>query len=110
MFTSNQTAIASKPAHSRSRLSNLRPAISARSAVGRRVRDLGDAAAAACGGWDALDPLRAAQVRRFAELSALVEQRRHAALAGSPLASTELVALETMVTKLGREIGLTREK
>jgi hypothetical protein len=106
MFANEQTAVAPRPPKTKSRLSNGRPSISARTATGRRIRDLAEAAAEQLGGWASLSALRQAQVRRFAELSALVEQRRHAALAGSPLAAAELVALENLVTKAGSALGV----
>src|SRR5258707_13196871 len=77
-----QLAIKQRPANQRSRLTSQpqRPAISQRSALGKRVRDLADGFAERLGGWPALSVTTAAAVRKAAELVVLSEQMRRDAL------------------------------
>ena len=57
-----------------------KPAVSGRSALGRRARDLAETFAHELGGWDALEGMQAASVRCAAEMVALFEKARADAL------------------------------
>jgi hypothetical protein len=72
----------------------------------RRIRDIADALAERLGGWEMLPPLRATQVRRYAELSTLAEERRYLVLCGRASFGPELVALERLVDRLAGTLGL----
>src|SRR5260370_2626063 len=77
-----QYAIKPRPANYRSRLTSKpqRPAISQRSALGKRLRDLADGFAERLGGWPALSVTAAAAVREAAEWGALRAGMRRGAL------------------------------
>jgi hypothetical protein len=108
----NRTATAMRPANNRSRLSN-RPrtfAISGRSALGRRVRDLADDFAAQLGGWSTLTPLQTTAVKRASELSALAEQSRADALRNGCIDPLALSRLEGCADRAWRSLGLPMGK
>src|SRR5258708_20125460 len=78
----DQPVIKQRPAIYHSRLTSRpqRPAVSQRSALGKRLRDLADGFAERLGGWPALSVTTAAAVRKAAELVAPSEQMRRDAL------------------------------
>src|SRR6516164_7941626 len=78
----DQRASIPRARNQRSRITNRphRPAISGRSAVGRRLKDRAEAYAEALGGWSGLTDVQTAAVRKAAELTALSEAARRDAL------------------------------
>src|SRR5258708_25976738 len=78
----DQPVIKQRPAIYHSRLTSKpqRPAVSQRSALGKRLRDLADAFAERLGGWPALSVPTAAAVRKAAGLVAPSPQMRRDAL------------------------------
>jgi hypothetical protein len=99
----------------RSRITNKphRPAISGRSALGRRLRDLGEFYAEALGGWSALTVVQAEAVRRAAEMRALAEQARADALRNGGVGIAEadqLIRLENAAHRSVRALGIDRKR
>jgi hypothetical protein len=97
-----------RPAACRSRLTNdpLRIAgVDARSAQGRRLRDLIEQITKDLGGPEGLSSAQLSDIRRAAELSAIAEQARAARLqGGGDLA--ELISLENMADRAMRRLRL----
>ncbi len=85
-------------------------AISGRTALGRRVRDLAESFAAELGGWPALSDTAAANVRKAAELSALSEQCRAEALRSGSVDPLALVRLEGAANRAVRSLNLDRKR
>jgi hypothetical protein len=105
---------ATKPrlANQRSRLTSKpqRPAVSQRSALGKRLRDLADAFAERLGGWPALSVPTAAAVRKAAELVALSEQMRRDALRNGCVTDPDrLLRFEGIAARAIRALGLKVE-
>lgn len=95
-------------ANNRSKLSNQRRVfpISARSALGRRLRDLADDYAARLGGWRTLSDVMVSNVRRAAELAALAEQSRAAALRDGNVDPVALARIDGCARRAERALGL----
>jgi hypothetical protein len=106
-----QPAIKQRPANYRSRLMSKpqRPAVSQRSALGKRLRDLADAFAERLGGWPALSVTAAGSVRRAAELQAMCEMARADMLNGLPVDMLALVRLEGVAARAIRALGIRIE-
>jgi hypothetical protein len=81
-------------------------AISGRTALGRRVRDLAESFAVMLGGWPALTDMQTAAIRRAAELSALAEQSRAIALRHGCADPVALSRLEGCADRAVRRLGL----
>ena len=95
----------------RSRLTN-RPrkmVISARTALGRRMKDLAEGYALRLGGWSALTVGQAAAVRQAAELACLAEQARADALRNGCVDPVGLARLEGVASRAERRLGLPKE-
>jgi hypothetical protein len=109
--TSQRPVTAGRPLNNRSRLSNQpkRMAVSQRTSLGRRVRDLADSYAQRLGGWPALSDGQAAAVRRCAELFAIAEQSRAAALQNGCADPVGLARLEGIAIRAERRLGLPKE-
>jgi hypothetical protein len=107
-----QHAIKQRPANYHSRLTSKpqRPAVSQRSALGKRLRDLADAFAERLGGWPALSVTTAGSVRRAAELQAMCEMARAGMLNGVPTDMLALVRLEGVAARAIRQLGIKVEK
>jgi hypothetical protein len=86
-----------------------RPAVSQRSALGKRLRDLADAFAERLGGWPALSVTAAGSVRRAAELQAMCEMARANMLNGVPTDMLALVRLEGVAARAIRQLGIKVE-
>jgi hypothetical protein len=86
-----------------------RPAVSQRSALGKRLRDLADAFAERLGGWPALSVTTAAAVRKAAELVALSEQMRRDALRNGCTDPDGLLRFEGITSRAVRQLGLRVE-
>jgi hypothetical protein len=109
--TSQRTAISRRPTSNRSRLTN-RPrkmVISARTSLGRRMKDLAQGFAERLGGWSALTVGQAAAVRQAAELACLAEQARADALRNGCVDPVGLARLEGVAARAERRLGLPRE-
>jgi hypothetical protein len=106
-----QHAIKRRPANYHSRLTSKpqRPAVSQRSALGKRLRDLADAFAERLGGWPALSVPTAAAVRKAAELVALSEQMRRDALRNGCTDPDRLLRLEGCAARAVRLLGIKTE-
>jgi hypothetical protein len=106
-----QPAIKQRPANYHSRLTSRpqRPAISQRSALGKRLRDLADGFAERLGGWPALSVTAAAAVRKAAELVALSEQMRRDALRNGCTDPDRLLRFEGVASRAVRQLGLKVE-
>jgi hypothetical protein len=104
-------AIKQRPANYHSRLTSRpqRPAISQRSALGKRLRDLADGFAERLGGWPALSVTTAAAVRKAAELVALSEQMRRDALRNGCTDPDQLLRFEGVASRAVRQLGLKVE-
>jgi hypothetical protein len=107
----DQLAIKQRPANYRSRLTSKphRAAISQRSALGKRLRDLADGFAERLGGWPALSVTTAAAVRKAAELVALSEQMRRDALRNGCTDPDRLLRFEGVASRAVRQLGLKIE-
>jgi hypothetical protein len=107
-----QPTVKQRPANYHSRLTSKpqRPAISQRSALGKRLRDLADAFAEQLGGWAALSVTAAAGVRRAAELQAMCEMARANMLNGVPTDMLALVRLEGVAARAIRALGIKLAK
>ena len=106
-----RAAISRRPTSNRSRLTN-RPrkmVISARTALGRRMKDLAEGYALRLGGWSALTVGQAAAVRQAAELACLAEQARADALRNGCVDPVGLARLEGVATRAERRLGLPKE-
>jgi hypothetical protein len=103
--------IAHRSSTQRSRLTSKpqRPAVSQRTALGKRLRDLADAFAERLGGWAALDVNTAADVRKAAELTALSEQLRRDALRNGCADPDGLLRFEGVASRAVRRLGLKVE-
>jgi hypothetical protein len=106
-----QHATKRRPANYHSRLTSKpqRPAVSQRSALGKRLRDLADAFAERLGGWPALSVTAAGSVRRAAELQAMCEMARANMLNGQPTDMLALVRLEGVAARAIRQLGIKIE-
>src|SRR5258706_7200194 len=106
-----QPAIKQRPANYHSRLTSKpqRPAVSQRSALGKRLRDLADGFAERLGGWPALSVTAAAAVRKAAELVALSEQMRRDALRNGCTDPDRLLRFEGISARAVRALGLKVE-
>jgi hypothetical protein len=106
-----RNATAARSANQRSRLTSRpqRPAVSQRSALGKRLRDLADAFAERLGGWAVLDVNTAADVRKAAELTALSEQMRRDALRNGCTDPDGLLRFEGISSRAVRRLGLKIE-
>jgi hypothetical protein len=106
-----QHAIRQRPGNYRSRLTSRpqRPAVSQRSALGKRLRDLADGFAERLGGWPALSVTTAAAVRKAAELVALSEQMRCDALRNGCTDPDRLLRFEGVAARAVRQLGLKIE-
>src|SRR6478736_2387540 len=95
----------------RSRLTSKpqRPAISQRSALGKRLRDLADGFAERLGGWPALSVTAAAAVRKAAELVAISEQMRRDALRNGCTDPDRLLRFEGVASRAVRLLGIRIE-
>jgi hypothetical protein len=104
-------AIKQRPSNYHSRLTSKpqRPAISQRSALGKRLRDLADGFAERLGGWPALSVTTAAAVRKAAELVALSEQMRRDALRNGCTDPDRLLRFEGVASRAVRQLGLKTE-
>jgi hypothetical protein len=104
-------SIAPRPANNRSKITNRprRMAIDGRSALGRRVRDLAESYAEQLGGWSKLSDMQAASVRCAAEMQALFEQARHAALVEGRADPEMLVRLQGASDRAIRRLGIDRQ-
>jgi hypothetical protein len=110
-MASQHPAVTRRPNTNRSRLTN-RPrkmVISARTALGRRMKDLAEGYALRLGGWSALTVGQAAAVRQAAELACLAEQARADALRNGCVDPVGLARLEGVATRAERRLGLPRE-
>ena len=87
-----------------------RPAISGRTALGKRLRDLAEFYAEALGGWATLSVTQAAAVRRCAELCALSEKARADALQQGNVDPIALVRLEGAASRAQRALHLDRKR
>jgi hypothetical protein len=107
-----QHATKRRPANYHSRLTSKpqRPAVSQRSALGKRLRDLADAFAERLGGWPALSVTAAGSVRRAAELQAMCEMARANVLNGVPTDMLALIRLEGVAARAIRQLGIKVEK
>jgi hypothetical protein len=94
--------------HSRLTSQPQRPAVSKRSALGKRLRDLADAFAERLGGWRKLSVPLAADVRRAAELVVLSEKMRHDALRNGCADPDQLVKMEGAADRAVRRLGLNK--
>jgi hypothetical protein len=104
-------SVTRRPNTNRSRLTN-RPrkmVISARTALGRRVKDIADNFALRLGGWPALTVGQAAAVRQASELSCLAEAARADALRNGCVDPVGLARLEGVATRAERRLGLPKE-
>jgi hypothetical protein len=101
-----------RPRNQRSRVSNRpqRMVVSARTAAGRRLRDLADAYAQVLGGWAGLSDVQAANVRKAAELTALAEQARADALRNGCNDPAALTRLEHLADKAVRRLGVDKRR
>jgi hypothetical protein len=101
-------AIKQRPANYRSRLTSKpqRPAVSKRTALGKRLRDLADGFAERLGGWPVLSVGTAAAVRRAAELVALSEQMRRDALRDGGVDPDRLLRLDGAAARAVRVLGI----
>lgn len=97
-----------RPSQQRARATNnpRQMAVSGNTVLGRRMRDIADMFAVELGGWSALTDRQAMNVRRAAELRALVEQQRAAALQGAPVDLTALSQVEGKADKAERILRL----
>jgi hypothetical protein len=95
--------------HSRLTSKPQRPAISQRSALGKRLRDLADGFAERLGGWPALSVTAAAAVRKAAELVALSEQMHRDALRNGCTDPDRLLRFEGVASRAVRQLGLKVE-
>jgi hypothetical protein len=110
-MASNRVATARRPTSNRSRLTN-RPrkmVISARTALGRRMKDLAEGFAQRLGGWSALTVGQAAAVRQAAELAVLAERARADALKNGCADPVGLARLEGVAARAERRLGLPKE-
>jgi hypothetical protein len=110
-MASQRPAISRRPTSNRSCLTN-RPrkmVISARTALGRRMKDLAEGYALRLGGWSALTVGQAAAVRQAAELACLAEQARAYALRNGCVDPVGLARLEGVAARAERRLGLPRE-
>jgi hypothetical protein len=100
--TPDKQATAGLPANNRSKISNRpqRMAISGRTALGRRVRDLAESFAVQLGGWSVLTDMQIAAVRRAAEHSRVAALRNGCA---DPLAFSRL---EGCADRAVRRLGI----
>jgi hypothetical protein len=100
-----------RPVNYRSRLTSKpqRPAVSQRSALGKRLRDLADGFAERLGGWPALSVTTAAAVRKAAELVAISEQMRRDALRNGCTDPDRLLRFEGISSRAVRQLGLRGE-
>jgi hypothetical protein len=100
-----------RPANYYSRLTSKpqRPAVSQRSALGKRLRDLADAFAERLGGWPALSVTTAAAVRKAAELAAISEEMRRDALRNGCADPDRLLRFEGVAARAARALGLKIE-
>jgi len=107
-----RTMTGPRPANNRAKLTNKpqRMSINGRTAIGRRVRDLCEGFVAQLGGWSALSDTMIANVRKAAELSALAEQTRAAALRDGNVDALGLVRLEGAATRAVRALSLDRKR
>jgi hypothetical protein len=105
----DRQATAQRAANNRSRITNRpqRMAISGRSALGRRVADLAEGFASQLGGWSALSPIMAANVRKAAELTALAERLRQEALRNGNVDPAAVVKIEGASNRAVRSLGLS---
>jgi hypothetical protein len=83
--------------------------ISARTALGRRMKDLAEGYALRLGGWSALTVGQAAAVRQAAELACLAEQARADALRNGCIDPVGLARLEGVAARAERRLGLPKE-
>jgi hypothetical protein len=106
------SASAGRSRNNRAAISNdpRRPVIDGRSALGRRVVDLAESFAEACGGWAILSDTAALGVRRAAELAALAEAARADALAGKAIDMAALLRLEGVADRARRQLGIKAAK
>jgi hypothetical protein len=106
-----RTTTVRRPLNNRSRLSNQpkRMAVSQRTALGRRIRDVAESYAQRLGGWSALSDGQAAAIRRCAELFAIAEQSRAAALRDGCADPVGLARLEGIAIRAERRLGLPKE-
>jgi hypothetical protein len=104
-------AIKQRSGNQRSRLTSKpqRPAVSQRSALGKRLRDLADGFAERLGGWPALSVGTAAAVRRAAELVALSEQMRRDALRDGGVDPDRLLRLDGAAARAVRALNIEAE-
>src|SRR5262249_20798707 len=114
-MVSDSGQAARRPPNLRSRSTNqpARMVIDARTAVGRRLKDLADAYAEALGGWPKLNDTQAAAVRRAAEMVALAEQARAEALRNGGIGVNEadqLIRLENLAARAVKALGLDRKR
>jgi hypothetical protein len=109
--STDRPVIKQRPANYHSRLTSKpqRPAISQRSALGKRLRDLADGFAERLGGWPALSVTTAAAVRKAAELVALSEQMRRDALRNGCTDPDRLLRFEGVASRAVRQLGLRVE-
>jgi hypothetical protein len=110
------SAIAPRPSkarspHIRSRTTNMpaRMVVDGRTKSGRRIRDLAEIFAQRLGGWDALNDMELAAVRRAAEMVALAERARADALRGGRIDPDKLLRFEGAADRAVRRLGIGRK-
>jgi hypothetical protein len=80
--------------------------VDGRSVDGRRRRDLIEAFVAALGGWGQVDDMQLGDVRRAAELYAIAEEARSAALKGRVVDLAALVRIEGAADRAVRRLKI----
>jgi hypothetical protein len=106
-----RTAVARKPAATRSRVTNgadVLPGVDLRSATARRYRDLYEAMCVDQGGIERLSQARLQLIRRFAAASVLAEAMEARLAAGLPVDVTEFSTLASTAVRIAQRIGLDR--
>ena len=112
--SSTIAARSQKPRHpfARSRTTNrpARMAIDGRTNLGRRVHDLVEVFVEQLGGWDALNDMEFAAVKKAAELVALAEQARADALHQGKVNPDVLLRFEGCADRAVRRLGIIGRK
>ena len=108
---SGQSVVGSKPARTRSSVSNgktLLPGIDGRSPTARRYKDICAALVADSGGVDRCSEARLQLIRRFSAACVMAEEVEAALVNGEEISIAEHSLLSSTLVRLAQRIGISR--
>ena len=111
LSASGQSVVGSKPARTRSSVSNgktLLPGIDGRSPAARRYKDICAALVADSGGVDRCSEARLQLIRRFSAACVMAEEVEAALVNGEEISIAEHSLLSSTLVRLAQRIGISR--